>query len=65
MKALLGRVEALLKELEFCLSEGDHCSVCPSCRECVHKHGDRAGHREDCELSNVLKAVRDKRAETP
>ena len=61
MKDVLARVEALLKDLEFCLSEGDHCSVCPSCRECVHRHGDQEGHREDCELAAVLKLVRERK----
>jgi hypothetical protein len=69
VKDVLAKVEALLVDLEFCVSEGDHCSVCPSCRECAHKHAryvngkevDRRGHGEDCKLAAVLKLVREKK----
>lgn len=53
----LARVRNLLKGLEFCKSEGDHCSVCPSCNECEHAHRGRSGHGDGCELAAVLALV--------
>lgn len=54
---LLVRVRELLKELQW-RSEGDHCSVCPECFNCAHKHGSReGGHDKDCELAAVLSLV--------
>jgi hypothetical protein len=56
-KPLLVRVRELLKELQW-RSEGDHCSVCPECFNCAHKHGSReGGHDKDCELAAVLSLV--------
>lgn len=60
MNELLVKVKNLLESLEFCISEGDHCSDCPSCHRCMHKHGDREGHAEDCELAAVLAEVKEK-----
>lgn len=54
---LLQQVETLLKGLEFCLSEGDDCSVCPSCRRCRYRHLGEEGHTKDCELASVLVEV--------
>jgi hypothetical protein len=51
---LLQKVETLLKALEFCLFEGDDCSVCPSCRRCMYRHLGEEGHEKDCELAAVL-----------
>ena len=54
---LLKKIHKLLKELEW-RSEGDHCSVCPSCLNCMHKHGSReGGHDPDCELAVTLALV--------
>lgn len=53
---LLKEVIDLLTSLEFCISEGDFCSVCPSCQKCTHKHHDQgySGHRKGCELNATL-----------
>ncbi len=52
----LKKLLATLKSLEY-RSEGEHCSVCPSCNNCAHQHGDRKGHDPDCELAAAIRDV--------
>jgi len=53
----LKRLRNFLKEMEFSISEGDKCSICPSCQRCQHEHFGRKGHRETCELAAILREV--------
>ena len=50
----LEKLLTTLRNLEFCISQGDHCSVCPSCHRCRHKHLDEAGHVKGCELATAI-----------